>query len=66
MVLEQLQIAQTIVNTAFVIVLGSAGVAVALAFGLGGRDFAAKQLDKANQAIEDEDNDGEHDHQGFN
>lgn len=66
MVLEQLQIAQTIVNTAFVIVLGSAGVAVALAFGLGGRDFAAKQLDKANQAIEDEDNDGEHDHQGIN
>ena len=53
MILEQLHIAQTIVNAGFIIILGAAGLAVALAFGLGGRDFAARQLNKADKAIEE-------------
>lgn len=60
MILEQLQIAQTIVNTAFMIVLGSVGIAIALAFGLGGRDFAAKQLEKASKAMEEEEKKEDH------
>lgn len=54
MILEQLQIAQTIVNAGFIIILGAAGLAAALAFGLGGRDFAARQLNKADKAIDEE------------
>ena len=54
MILEQLHIAQTIVNAGFIIILGAAGLAVALAFGLGGRDFAARQLNKADKAIDEE------------
>ncbi|MGT2866728.1 mechanosensitive ion channel [Streptococcus fryi] len=52
MALDQLQFAQNIVNATFVIVLGAAAVAFALAFGLGGRDFAAKQLEKLDNKIE--------------
>lgn len=54
MILEQLQIAQTIVNAGFIIILSSLGITLALAFGLGGRDFASKQLEKLDQAIEEE------------
>src|SRR5699024_1576334 len=54
MILEQLHIAQTIVNAGFIIILGAAGLAVALAFGLGGLDFAARQLNKADKAIDEE------------
>lgn len=46
MVLDQLSIAQTIVHTTFTIILGAAAVAFALAFGLGGKAFAARQLEK--------------------
>jgi small-conductance mechanosensitive channel len=46
MALDQLKFAQTIVQSTFTIVLGAAAVAFALAFGLGGRDWAAKQLEK--------------------
>ena len=42
MALRELQIAPEIVNAAFIILLGAAGVAGAIAFGLGGRDVAAK------------------------
>jgi hypothetical protein len=42
MALKQMGIASDIVNTAFGITLGAIGVAVALAFGLGGRDAAAQ------------------------
>ncbi|MBE6672459.1 MAG: hypothetical protein E7599_02930 [Ruminococcaceae bacterium] len=48
LILSQLGIASTLVNTAFIIILGAAGVAAALAFGLGGREFAAKLLNKIN------------------
>ncbi|MDO4814864.1 MAG: mechanosensitive ion channel [Gemella sp.] len=51
MALNQLNIATTIVNSAFTIILSAAAVAFALAFGLGGKDFAAKQLEKLNNFI---------------
>lgn len=54
MTLDQLKFAQTIVNTSFTIILGAIAFAFALAFGLGGRDFAAKQLEKANDAFNNE------------
>lgn len=44
MALEQLKIATTIINLIVPIVLGSIGLALALAFGLGGKDVAAKLL----------------------
>jgi len=39
-------LANDIVNLAFGLILGSAAVACALAFGLGGRDAAAKLLER--------------------
>ena len=44
--LRQTGIAEDIVNLAFGIMLGAIGVAVALAFGLGGRDVAGKEIEK--------------------
>jgi len=52
MTLNQLNIAAFIVNAAFVIILCAIAVAFALAFGLGGRDFAAKTLEDARGNIE--------------
>ncbi len=52
MILSQLDIASTIVNTAFVVTLSAIAVAFALAFGLGGKDFAKKTLDKVDEKIE--------------
>ncbi len=52
MILSQLEIASTIVNTAFVVTLAAIAVAFALAFGLGGRDFAKKTLDRVDEKIE--------------
>jgi len=43
--LRQTGIAQDIVNLAFGIVLGALAVAAALAFGLGGRDLAAREIE---------------------
>ncbi len=54
MTLEQIKFASTIVNLAFLLVLGGMSVAFALAFGLGGRDFAGRQLQKVEKKIEDE------------
>lgn len=59
MILEQLQIAQTIVNAGFIIILSSLGITIALAFGLGGREFARKQLEKLDQAMTEENNQDE-------
>jgi len=42
MALRELQIAPEIVNAGFIILLGAVGIAGAIAFGLGGRDVAAK------------------------
>ncbi|MGA7936233.1 MAG: mechanosensitive ion channel, partial [Kovacikia sp.] len=44
MALQQMGIASNIVNLAFGLLLGAIAVAIALAFGLGGRDVAAEQL----------------------
>lgn len=53
MTLDQLQFAQTIVNAGFIIILSGIAVAFAIAFGLGGRDFAARQLNKVEDVIEE-------------
>lgn len=44
MALQQMGIASNIVNLAFGLLLGALAVALALAFGLGGRDIAAEQV----------------------
>lgn len=44
MALQQMGIASSIVNLAFGLLVGAVAVAIALAFGLGGRDVAAEQL----------------------
>lgn len=44
MALQQMGIASSIVNLAFGLLLGAIAVAIALAFGLGGREVAADQL----------------------
>jgi hypothetical protein len=44
MALQQMGIASDIVNLAFGLLVGAVAVAIALAFGLGGRDVAAEQL----------------------
>lgn len=44
--LRQMGIADEIVNLAFGLLLGAIAVAVALAFGLGSRDIAAKEVDR--------------------
>lgn len=54
MILDQLNFASGIVNQAFFLVIGAIAVAFALAFGLGGRDFARKQLEKADNKIDEE------------
>lgn len=60
MTLDQLQFASSIVNTAFLFVIGGLAVAFALAFGLGGRDFAKKQLDRFDHKIQEETNKAPH------
>jgi hypothetical protein len=47
MVLNQLKIAEEIVTITFAALLGSLGLGMALAFGLGGRDVAGRLLDDA-------------------
>lgn len=44
--LRQMGIADSIVNLAFGLMLGAVAVAAAIAFGLGGRDFAHRQLER--------------------
>ena len=44
MALQQMGVATNIVNLAFGLLLGAVAVAIAIAFGLGGRDVAAEQL----------------------
>lgn len=54
MVLDQLNFAVDIVNGAFMFIIGGLSVAFALSFGLGGRDFASKQLEKLDEKVEEE------------
>lgn len=44
MALEQMQVAPDIVNLAFGLLLGAIAVAIAISYGLGGRDVASEQL----------------------
>lgn len=46
MALQQMGIAPSIVNLAFGLFMGAMAVAIALAFGLGGRDIASSQIQK--------------------
>lgn len=54
MTLDQLQFAKTIVNIGFLLILGGLMTAFAIAFGVGGRDFARNQLNKAEQKMKKE------------
>jgi len=47
MILDQLNIAPAIVEITYIALLGSVALGMALAFGLGGRDVAARLLDDA-------------------
>jgi hypothetical protein len=47
--LEQLGIGMQLIHSLFVIVFGAVFLALAIAFGLGGRDWAAKVIDQAQQ-----------------
>lgn len=54
MALDQLGVAHSIVNAAFILILGGLALAFGLAFGLGGKDFAAKYLRKLDNKLEEE------------
>ncbi|GEK92194.1 mechanosensitive ion channel [Alkalibacterium kapii] len=54
MALDQLNFGSNIVNLAFLFIIGGLAVAFALSFGLGGRDFARKQLERADSKIDKE------------
>lgn len=56
MTLDQLNFAQSIVNAAFLLILGAVAVAFAISFGIGGRSFAERQLAKFEQKARSEDN----------
>ncbi|AZU64576.1 mechanosensitive ion channel [Neobacillus mesonae] len=53
MALDQLGVAHSIVNAAFILVLGGLALAFGLAFGLGGKAFAAKYLEKLEDKLDD-------------
>ena len=52
MALDQLGVAHSIVNAAFILVLGGLALAFGLAFGLGGKTFAAKYLEKLDDKLD--------------
>ncbi|MCY7283194.1 MAG: mechanosensitive ion channel, partial [Cyanobacteria bacterium CAN_BIN43] len=54
MSLQQMGIATSIVNLAFGLLLGAVAVAIALAFGLGGRDIAAERIRGFLNSFDDE------------
>ena len=56
MALDQLGVAHSIVNAAFILILGGLALAFGLAFGLGGKDFAAKYLRKLDDKLDKENN----------
>lgn len=51
MALDQLQIAEDIVETAFTLILGAIALGSAIAFGLGGKEHAARLLDAASDKV---------------
>ncbi len=54
MTLSQLGFAKSIVNAAFIIILGALAVAFAISFGMGGRDFASNVLKRIERKVEEE------------
>ena len=54
MALSSMGLASEIIQTAFSLILGSIAVALAIAFGLGGRKFAARKLEEWGETIERE------------
>ncbi|WP_160724161.1 mechanosensitive ion channel [Bacillus sp. USDA818B3_A] len=52
MALDQLGVAHSIVNAAFILVLGGLALAFGLAFGLGGKTFAAKYLERLDEKLD--------------
>ncbi|QDI92077.1 hypothetical protein EPH95_13535 [Salicibibacter halophilus] len=59
MTLDQLGFASSIVKIAFLLILGGFAVAFAISFGIGGRDFATRQLDKFENRLKKKDHDEE-------
>lgn len=53
MALDQLGIAASIINSAFILILGGVALAFGLAFGLGGREHASRYLSKVEKSLED-------------
>lgn len=54
MALDQLNFASAIVQAAFICIIGGLAIAFALSFGLGGREFAKKQLSRLDSKIDEE------------
>jgi hypothetical protein len=52
MALDEIGVARNIVTLAFALVLGSCAVALAIAFGIGGRDTAKRYLERWSQEAE--------------
>jgi hypothetical protein len=52
MALNQMGVADNIVNTAFTLLLGALAVAAAIAFGIGGKDYAANLLKKLSDSFD--------------
>lgn len=53
MALDQLGIARSIISSAFILILGGVALAFGLAFGLGGREHAARYLSKVEKSLEE-------------
>lgn len=54
MIFNQLGIAPKLVNTAFILIVAALAVAFAIAFGIGGKEFAARTLNKLQNKAEEE------------
>ena len=52
--MNQLGVASAIVGTAFTVIITSAGIAFAIAFGVGGRQFAANMLEKLEKKLDND------------
>lgn len=52
MALDQLGIAASIINSAFILILGGVALAFGLAFGLGGREHASRYLSKMEKSLQ--------------
>lgn len=53
MALDQLGIAASIINSAFILILGGAALAFGLAFGLGGKEHASRYLDRMESSLKE-------------